>query len=183
MKTKRHKQALRKQIKELKQHHSKEQLQAYSEDIIQLLCCEPVVAQAETVLLYYSLPDEVYTHDLVNDWSKHKQVILPVVVGDELELRRYTGPQDLTQGAYGIWEPSGELFTNYEEIDFVLVPGVAFDALGNRLGRGKGYYDKTLPKIRAYKMGICFPFQYLGDKLIPTESTDISMDKVLTWKE
>ena len=177
---KNHKQALRKHIKDLKQQQSKEQLDKYSEAIMELLAYEPAMTQAETVLLYYSLPDEVNTHLYVDKWSKFKNVILPVVVGDELELRRYTGPQDLIKGAFNIWEPSGELFTNYEEIDIVLVPGVAFDSMGNRLGRGKGYYDRILPQIQAYKMGICFPFQYLKEQTIPTEETDVSMDKVLT---
>ena len=57
---------------------------------------------------------------------------------DDLELRLYTGPEDLKPGAYGIEEPTGELFTDYADIDFIVVPGVAFDRNGNRLGRGKG---------------------------------------------
>lgn len=55
----------------------------------------PRFRQAKTLLLYYSLPDEVQTHDFVERWSKSKQIILPVVKGDELELRQYTGKQDL----------------------------------------------------------------------------------------
>ncbi|HJD92078.1 5-formyltetrahydrofolate cyclo-ligase [Bacteroides coprosuis] len=174
------KKALRSEIKFLKQGYSKEDLDGYSKEIMKLLCYEPSMAQAETVLLYYSLPDEVDTHSFVKYWSKFKKIILPVVVGDDLELRVYSGEQDLKQGSYGIWEPCGTLFTDYKEIDLVIVPGIAFDDSGNRIGRGKGYYDKLLPKIEAYKMGICFPFQYLVDRIIPTEETDIQMDKVLT---
>lgn len=74
-----------------------------------------------------------------------KQILLPVVTGDDLELRVYTGPGDLATGAYGIEEPTGALFTDYDAIDFIVVPGVAFDRNGNRLGRGKGYYDRLLP--------------------------------------
>ena len=66
-------------------------------------------------------------------------------------------------------------------MDLVLVPGVAFDAAGHRLGRGKGYYDQffaSCPQVAAsYKLGIAFPFQIVGE--IPTEPHDIQMDEVI----
>ena len=95
-----------------------------------------------------------------------------------MEIRRYTGPESLRISSYGILEPTGEPFTQYENIDFALIPGMAFDADGNRLGRGKGYYDRFLPLMtRARKVGICFPFQFLPH--IPTEPTDMPMDEVI----
>ena len=97
-----------------------------------------------------------------------------------MELRRYTGRQDLTVGAYQIEEPTGELFTEYEQIELTLVPGVSFDREGNRLGRGKGYYDRLLPKLSSYNVGICFGFQ-ISEK-IPCESFDRKMDAVLSEK-
>lgn len=100
-----------------------------------------------------------------------------MVVGNDLELRHYTGPEDLSIGAYGISEPTGELFTDYEEIDLAIIPGVAFDPSGHRLGRGKGYYDKLLPHIPACKVGICFPFQLIEE--VPAEAFDICMDTVI----
>lgn len=130
-------------------------------------------------MLYHSLKDEVDTHEFIRKWSRKKRILLPVVVGDDLELRIYTGPEDMTIGAYGIEEPIGELFTDYAAIDFIAVPGVAFDRSGNRLGRGKGYYDRLLPRIpSAYKAGICFPFQLVEE--VPAEAFDIRMDKVIT---
>ena len=125
-----------------------------------------------------NLPDEVNTHDFIRKWSVQKQILLPVVIGNELELRRYTGPQDLKKGAYGIEEPVGEPFTDYASVDLAIIPGVAFDAHGNRLGRGKGYYDRLLPRLpHTYKIGICFPFQLLEE--VPTEALDVRMDEVL----
>lgn len=130
-------------------------------------------------MLYHSLKDEVDTHAFIRKWSRKKRILLPVVVGDDLELRIYTGPEDMTIGAYGIKEPIGELFTDYAAIDFIAVPGVAFDRSGNRLGRGKGYYDRLLPRIpSAYKAGICFPFQLVEE--VPAEAFDIRMDEVIT---
>ena len=103
---------------------------------------------------------------------------MPVVIGDDLELRVYTSPADLAIGAYGIEEPTGALFTDYATIDLVIVPGVAFDRDGNRLGRGKGYYDRLLPRIpSAYKVGICFPFQIVEE--VPAEPFDIRMDEIM----
>ena len=95
-----------------------------------------------------------------------------------MELRRYTGPSDLAQGAYKIMEPTGEVFDNYTDIDLAVIPGVAFDKDGNRMGRGKGYYDRLLPKLgNTYKIGICLPFQLV--EKIPTDEHDVRMDEVL----
>lgn len=130
-------------------------------------------------MLYHSLKDEVDTHAFIRKWSREKRILLPVVVGDDLELRLYTGPEDLTVGAYGIEEPTGALFTDYAAIDLIVVPGVAFDRDGNRLGRGKGYYDRLLPRIpSAYKIGICFPFQVVDE--VPAEPFDIRMDEIIS---
>lgn len=173
------KKELRKLIAQNKKHYSTEQKKVWSSSLLGKLEDHPAFIAAETVLLYYSLPDEVQTHDFVERWRLKKQIILPVVIGDgELELRRYTGPQDLAKGAFGIEEPVGECFESFDQIDLVIVPGVAFDAKGNRLGRGKGFYDRLLPKIKARKIGICFDFQVAD--LIPTDEYDQPMDEVLT---
>lgn len=153
-------------------------LQSQSAEIFTALEAHPAFRAARIVLLYYSLKDEVNTHEFVRKWSREKQILLPVVVGDDLELRIYTGPEDLTTGAYGIEEPTGALFTDYATIDFAVIPGVAFDAAGNRLGRGKGYYDRLLPHLTAFKAGICFSFQLVEE--VPAEPFDIRMDAVIT---
>ena len=124
------------------------------------------------------MKDEVQTHDFIEKWSKNKRILLPVVVENDLELRLYSGTQSLCIGSYGIEEPVGKAFTDYHSIDLVVVPGVAFDASGHRLGRGKGYYDRLLPHIPAYKAGICFPFQLVEE--VPSEEFDIRMDAVIT---
>lgn len=153
-------------------------LKALSVDILCLLESHPAFQEAQTLLLYHSLKDEVQTHLFIDKWSKSKRIILPVVAGDELELRLYTRTDDLVIGAYGIAEPIGELFTDYNSIDLAIIPGVAFDKTGHRLGRGKGYYDKLLPHISAAKIGICFPFQLIDE--VPAESFDIRMNTVIT---
>lgn len=155
-------------------------LQSQSVDILAVLEAHPAFRTAQTVLLYYSLKDEVDTHEFIRKWSREKRILLPVVTGDDLELRVYTRPEDLATGAYGIEEPTGERFTDYAAIGFAAIPGVAFDSSGNRLGRGKGYYDRLLPRLTAFKAGICFPFQLVEE--VPAEPFDICMDTIITIK-
>lgn len=131
------------------------------------------------MLLYHSLPDEVDTHGFIRRWSDRKRILLPVVIGNELELRVYTDEEHLTKGAFHIDEPTGTPFTDYGQIDLAVIPGVAFDRQGNRLGRGKGYYDRLLPRIpTAYKIGLCFHFQLLDE--IPAEAHDVRMDEIIS---
>ena len=173
------KKELRKRMALLKTlHKSTITHQSQSAEILAALEAHPAFRAASTILLYHSLPDEVDTHSFIRKWSAKKQILLPVVTGDDLELRVYTGPGDLATGAYGIEEPTGALFTAYDAIDFIVVPGVAFDRNGNRLGRGKGYYDKLLPLLHSYNIGICYNFQ-VSEKL-PVEPFARRMDEVWT---
>ena len=142
----------------------------------------PRYRQARTVLAYCSLPDEVNTRTLLDRMLEDsKRILLPCVISEnEMELREYTGPQDLREGAFHILEPVGTLFPadDYAEIDLGLIPGMAFDRQGHRLGRGKGYYDRFLQQAPSiYKIGVCYGFQLM--ETIPTESHDILMDEVI----
>lgn len=171
---------LRKQVRAAKARYTAEELVGQSDPLIRQVLAHPQLQTAQTVLLYNSMADEVATHNLISHLAlMGKTVLLPVVISEtEMEIRHYTGPDSLRISSYGILEPTGEPFTQYENIDFALIPGMAFDADGNRLGRGKGYYDRFLPLMtRARKVGICFPFQFLPH--IPTEPTDMPMDEVI----
>ncbi len=173
------KRQLRQSIRATKASYSRAELEALSVSVLQRLEQHHRFAEARTVLLYHSLPDEVDTHGFIDRWCGQKEIVLPTVVGDDLELHRYTGPDCLTLGSYGILEPSGELFTDFDRITLAVIPGMAFDQQGNRLGRGKGYYDRLLPRLpRTYKLGLCFPFQFLTEE-IPHEPHDCRMDEVL----
>ena len=120
---------------------------AISAALLEQIEKHPRFIASDTVLLYHSLGDEVQTHAFVEKWSASKKVLLPVVQGDILVLRHYTGKKCLQIGAFGIEEPGGEDFTGYDEIQLGIIPGMSFDRKGNRLGRGKGYYDKLLPLL------------------------------------
>ena len=135
---------------------------------------------ANTVLLYWSMDDEVQTHDFVNRWYKEKTLLLPCVDGDELRLRQYTGPECMTQGEqFGIGEPTGPEYTDTDKIEMIIVPGVAFDHNKNRMGRGRGFYDRLLKSTpNAVKVGVAFSFQLFDT--IPTEPFDVPMDEVIS---
>lgn len=172
------KKEMRKYIREVKKRFSETEKREMSEKIWETIVQNPVFEKAKIILAYWSLPDEVDTHQFVREWAGRKTFLLPCVRGEELELRFFDCEEKLCPGeAYCIPEPAGEIFTDYEKIDLILVPGMAFDRNGNRLGRGKGYYDRILRNCKACKIGVCFPFQLLPE--IPTEPHDIKVDLVV----
>ena len=172
------KKLLRKQIREEKSRQPQERLLTISSALLKQLEKHPRFIASKTILMYYSLGDEVQTHDFVEKWYREKKILLPVVQGDILVLRHYTGKDCLCVGAYRIEEPGGENYTDYDEIELGIIPGVSFDRQGNRLGRGKGYYDKLLPLLHSYNIGICYQFQAQDE--LPTEPFDRPMDEVWT---
>ena len=175
------KRELRQQIRTQKRRLSAAELAVMSEDICSKVLALASWQEAGTLLLYYPLPDEVDVRLLIKDaFESGKKVLLPVVKGDELELHLYEGEASLKEGTFGIMEPTGPLFApkHYGEIELAVIPGMAFDSAGHRLGRGKGYYDRLLPNLKDAKLiGICFPFQLLEE--VPAEAHDISVCKVI----
>ncbi len=171
------KKELRSHIKVLKKQHSKEELQEQSRLILKKLEDNKCFIDAKIVMLYSSLPDEVQTHDFLEKWRNEKRIILPTVVGDDIipvELKKDT---DFAIGDFNILEPQNEEYTG--DYDLIVVPGVAFDKKGNRIGRGKGYYDRFLCKhLDVTRIGICFDFQLVDE--VPTEDNDIKMNEIIS---
>ncbi|MBE6275627.1 MAG: 5-formyltetrahydrofolate cyclo-ligase [Bacteroides sp.] len=172
------KKLLRKQIREEKKHQTTNELMIRSSALLEKIEKHPHFIASRTILCYHSLSDEVQTHAFLEKWHTNKKILLPVVVEDILELRHYTGKDCLKVGAFGIEEPTGRNFTDFDEIELGIIPGMSFDRQGNRLGRGKGYYDKLLPLLHTYNIGICYHFQAREE--IPCEPFDQRMDEVWT---
>lgn len=169
---------LRRRVRLLKQQFTPEQLAVQSLPILGRL--RPRLEDAQVVLAYYSLPDEVDTHRLIDELvAKGKTVLLPKVLdGESMELRRYCSRDDLREGPFGIMEPVGEPYVDYECIDIALIPGMAFDGRGHRLGRGRGYYDRLLTAHRSVPtIGVCFDFQKVAE--VPVDSHDRAVDAVV----
>ena len=172
-----HKDDLRRQIRQIKRQFTPQQLKELSLPIVARL--RQKLIENQTIVAYYPLPDEVDVRQLLDAWiAEGKTVFLPKVTGeDTMELRRYTGRDSLQEGAFHILEPMGELMSDEASVDVVLVPGVAFDAEGHRLGRGRGYYDRFLRTCKARTIGVCFDFQKVDE--VPVDAFDITIDEVV----
>ncbi len=171
------KKELRAHIKSLKKQHSKESLSEQSKLILDKLEKHRLFIEAETVMLYSSLPDEVQTHDFLQKWRNEKKIILPTVVGDDIIPVELSKETDFAVGDFNILEPQNEPYEGC--YDLIVVPGVAFDRNGNRIGRGKGYYDRFLCKhLDVKRIGICFDFQLVAE--VPTEDNDIKMNEIIS---
>ena len=134
-----------------------------------------------TILLYYALPDEVNTNMLLSSLSNHlggdKRIILPVVSGEILILKEYI-PNEVANGYMNILEPQEGESIDPSEIEIAVIPGIAFDSKCNRMGRGKGFYDKLLPHMECRTIGLGFDFQIVES--IPCETFDKPLDMVIT---
>ena len=171
------KKELRAHIKTLKKQHSREALAWQSEKIMERLEHHPYFTKAHTVMLYNALPDEVQTQAFLEKWRFEKTLILPTVVGDDIVPVEYAADTRCAKGEFNIMEPQNAPYTG--SFDLIVVPGVAFDGRGNRLGRGRGYYDRFLSKHpNVPRIGICFNFQKVDD--VPAEPFDIRMDDVVS---
>lgn len=169
------KQAFRREVRLLLGKLSAAEIEAASEAVWRQVEQEEAFRRAATVLLYASLPTEVQTQRFVQRWRGEKQLLLPVVHGETLlvgavdaELRR--------NAAFGVMEPSHAL-AEIPPVDVAIIPGLSFDRSNNRLGRGKGYYDRLLKTINPYKIGVCFACQLFEQ--IPHEEHDVKMDRVI----
>ena len=170
------KQQLRQTIRQRKQQYPLEQRQAWSKEIGQTLLSHPRMKQARVVMLYYALPDEVDTRHLVDTLLTAGQTVILPKCG---EPRQYTGPDDLAEGIYNLFEPVGKPYRDLDSIELIIVPGMSFDSRGHRLGRGRGYYDRFLVQVpQAYKIGVCFDFQRVDQ--VPADDNDRVMDEVIS---
>lgn len=170
---------LRKLVKTRIKNMTEEEKKKESEDVMMKLENTQQFKSAKTILLFHSLPDEVCTHELIEKYASKKKILLPVIDGEKWHIREYKG--DLKTGEYNIQEPTGVNYYDYGSIDLVVVPGVCFDKDKGRVGRGKGYYDRILKEIKAFKIGICFDCQLLSK--VPADEWDVKMDQVMTAKQ
>lgn len=171
------KKTLRQQIRSLKKQRSREELLTQSETILQKLASHLRFLQAEKVMLYASLPDEVQTLDFIETWRHRKTIILPTVSGDDIIPVELAENVAFAEGDFHIPEPQNHPYPG--EFDLIVVPGMAFDANGHRLGRGRGYYDRFLalhPQV--HTIGLCFDFQLLPE--VPSEPHDRIIDEIIT---
>ena len=138
----------------------------------------PEWAEARVILLFAALPDEPNVDGL---WDESKQVCLPRFRDDRTyEAAFVMNRNDLVSGQFGILEPpKNAVCAGPSEVDLVIAPGVAFDAAGHRLGRGRGFYDRWLEGLTAFRCGVGYDHQLVHDS-VPHEPHDALMGVVVT---
>ena len=142
--------------------------------------------RAECIALYAAAQNEIDTRLIVlGAFSAGKRVLYPAVCGHHMVLRQVEALEQLSEGCFGILEPcSTGVDHQADEADLIVVPGVAFDRSGHRIGYGKGFYDRFLqhPGRKAVLVGLCHDFQLIDGDL-PVDRHDIRMDKIVTERQ
>ncbi len=170
---------IRRKIKALRTMLSDEDKNSAAEEVFEQLEKTAAFLLADKILMYHSLPDELQTIAFLKKWGSRKKFFLPRVNGVNLDILPYDQSR-LELGSFQIEEPTGDDLTDPAEIELIIVPAVAFDRNGNRLGRGKGFYDRLLQTTRATKIGVGYDFQLIEE--IPAEPHDVPMDMVITQR-
>lgn len=171
--------------------HANRRDQADKEAISERICRRfmelPEYAAARTVMFYVDVRTEVRTRQSLPEALGHgKRIVVPYCVEGELELFHLESMDELAIGMYKILEPRPELRAapgkpvDVRQLDLVMVPGVAFDRRGARMGHGKGYYDKLLAHARADAPLVALAFECQLFPEIPTQKHDVFMDKIIT---
>lgn len=176
--------AIRKEILKLRALHPETERLSKSAEIEKRLFSIKEFAAAKSVLFYAAKGDEVLTRGMITRaLSEGKRVALPVVREQDLilsEIRSFEG--DLAPGKFGILEPKAVVPVEPEKIEMAVVPGVAFDERGNRIGFGKGYYDRLLKRLGRTipKIGLAYEFQVVPK--IPAGEWDVPIHLIVTEK-
>lgn len=157
---------------------SKDEVAELSSKIVVAVEQMPCFQEAKTVLIYYPTHNEVDLLSLIKRYKKEKTFLFPVVHRKAMVACPYEGNSKMHRGKFNIPEPTTPPYTGH--IDMVLVPGVAFDKSGNRLGRGGGYYDRFIACLgrNTTLVGVGYDFQ-LVDK-VPASRRDKKMQYIIT---
>ena len=171
------KQRLRARMRELFRRQPPGNFEAHQRRIV----TQEVWKKSSTILLYSALPGEPDPAVLTTDCSSHS-FVFPRIEGDKLGLYQYADQSQWISGPFGLKEPEPETWEQVSigEIDLAVIPGLAFDPTGVRLGRGGGFYDRFLgdPGFRGMKIGLCWEWQLITS--IPRNTHDILMDLIIS---
>lgn len=181
------KKLIRERMHKLRNSLSAEEVQSKSEKINDNLFALNYLKEANKIMTYVSFKNEVSTIGIIDKLIKmEKEVIVPICDTNEYTLipSRILSLDELSLSYFGIMEPKEPFIrpVNPKDIDIILVPGLAFDKNRNRLGHGKGFYDRFLKDVRpnSLKIALAYDFQVLDS--IPIENWDIPMDLIITEK-
>jgi 5-formyltetrahydrofolate cyclo-ligase len=143
---------------------------------------------SQNIMFYVATRSEVQTEEMIKMSIKiAKNVFIPIILSECLNLspsKIFDFDIELEKGKKGILEPKKEYYRIFpsKNIDLIIVPGVAFDLSGNRIGRGFGYYDNFLRKVRSSAKIVALAFEMQIVKKIPNDKNDIPVHKIITEK-
>lgn len=141
-------------------------------------------AAARSLALYSPIHNEIATSDIFAGACRQgKQVYYPRVVGDSLHFVQIDSPAQLVPGFFGVLEPTADLENSRQEPDLILVPGVAFDRRGHRLGYGRGFYDRYLARCTEPVVRVGFSYSFQLCDALPVGAHDQSLDALVTDTE
>lgn len=175
------KSSIRDKILTQRRQQSVESALAKSIKIQQRLAATSEFRHAGSVALYSPIHGEVFTEGLFDVCRQEGRTLAyPRVRGEQLDFVQVEQRHELAPGGFGVLEPTGSLPVLPSALDLIVVPGVAFDGSGFRLGYGKGFYDRALhaKSSTAVLVGVCFELQLVD--VLPAESHDIRMNMVVT---
>lgn len=180
------KEEIRKQILAVRGALTEEEIVLKSDAIFQKVLKTPEYEEADNILLYADCRNEVRTRELFEDAvRRRKKVYFPKADGltNRMDFYQVTAIGQLVQGYKGIWEPrelpASRYRLNRKEDTLIIVPGIAFDISGYRLGYGKGFYDRFLAERRQIStMALAYACQLVDE--LPHDAHDIRMDKLVT---
>jgi len=177
------KKALRSKIIAARRNLTDNYRQRASNRMLTVFCALPDFKEPRKVLCYASMADEVQIRPLMEKWlSLGVTVALPHITGKgQMEAVSFTDIDSLVEGEYGILTPDlekGEIIPP-DELDLIIVPGIAYDTRGERLGMGGGFYDAYLARAtKAKRIALAFSCQLVAK--IPMEAHDVLVHKIIT---
>jgi 5-formyltetrahydrofolate cyclo-ligase len=174
--------SLRKQVTAARESLSLEARRSKSGEIENRLFHLPEFHAAGVIMFFASFRSEVDTLPMIRHaLAMGKRIILPKVKGRDLELFEIRDfDKDAAPGAWEIPEPGESMPATLQEVDLMIIPGLAFDVNGNRLGYGAGFYDRILPRYKKEAVALAFEIQIVPD--VPVSALDIPVKKIVTEK-
>lgn len=174
----------------LQRRHAEREKDEKSIEIGKKVISLPDFLSAKTIAFYFHTEAEVRTQELIEKALQlQKDVALPYCLGKEMRFVRILSLDELNHGRFRILEPKEKLRNDptrqcpFRSIDLILIPGVAFDRRGNRLGRGQGFYDRLLAEVRAETKAIGLAYECQLVESVPSERHDRPVNMIISERQ
>ncbi|MCX7714574.1 MAG: 5-formyltetrahydrofolate cyclo-ligase [Clostridia bacterium] len=170
-------------MRKVRDKMSEDEVVQKSRKIREILFCTSFYKNADTIMTYLSAKNEPDTLEIVKVATQSgKKIVVPIadMKTNNMRLSYLPTLDGLCRNSFGILEPRGDFFVpcDVQNVDLILVPGLAFDEKGGRIGYGKGFYDRFLTKTKAVFVALCYDFQVI--EKVAAEAHDVFMDFILT---